>query len=473
MKICTLALALALFLCSLVTPVLSISVSLGGGDGVNSVSSSTNYNLDDSTRLQEQTALSGSGIVQSRAASGSGNNLIGQSVSGNEYSVKNIIDSSGSFSTSSSTAASGNSVGLSQSLVGSGDLSASLGGNTASGSTSQVTEVNNGALSSSQSLAAADGIYAVQSTQLSGESGGIGSSSSSAKNDVNVAGGFSRQGSLVADLSSIASDHSSVGGDASFNGFSVLDDEKMNKLTSDGLAFSVDGIYAQPSGDIGTFGLRAINLNKDEIGSDTSMLQTGPTVTSTGGNANAYVLMGRKWTQADPQIKMSLTNDANLAKTGMSTTSALAAVSTAANTWDAATNQNLFSDSGASLTTAVANHYDHINAMSFTPFAAGSTALASTGVWYKTQGVPAGQMYPIVESDIIFNLNDKWTTTGESGKLDFQSVALHEMGHTIGLGDLYNKAQFATDTIQVMHYYTGVKRTLGNGDAMGVWKLYG
>jgi len=66
---------------------------------------------------------------------------------------------------------------------------------------------------------------------------------------------------------------------------------------------------------------------------------------------------------------MSLTNDANLAKTGMSTTSALAAVSAAANTWDDATNQNLFSDSGASLTTAVANHYDHINAMSFTPFA--------------------------------------------------------------------------------------------------------
>ena len=473
MKICKLALALALFLCSSVTPVLSISVSLGGGDGANSVSSSTNYNLDDSTRLQEQTALSGSGIVQSRAASGSGNNLIGQLVSGNGYHVKNIIDSSGSFSTSSSTAASGNSVGLSQSLVGSGDLSTSLGGNTASGSTSQMTEVNNGALSTSQSLAAADGIYAGQSTQLSGESAGIVSSSSSEKNDINIAGGFSGQGNLVADLSAMASDSSSVGGDASFMGFSVLDNEKMNRLTSDGLAYSVDGLYAQPGGDFGTFGLSATNMNKGDIGSDTSMLQSGPAVTSSGGNANAYVLMGRKWTQTDPQIKMYLTNDANLAKAGMSTTSALSAVSAAANTWDDATNQNLFSDSGASLTTAVAGRYDHINAMSFTPFAVGSTALASTGVWYKTQGVTAGQMYPIVESDITFNLNNKWTTTGESGKIDFQSVALHEMGHTIGLGDLYNKAQFATDTRQVMHYYTGVKRTLGNGDATGVWKLYG
>ena len=85
-----------------------------------------------------------------------------------------------------------------------------------------------------------------------------------------------------------------MGGDASFMGFSVLDDEKMNKLTSDGLAYSVDGLYAQPSGDIGTFGLSAINLNKGDIGGDTSMLKTGPAVTSTGGNANAYVLYGPK-----------------------------------------------------------------------------------------------------------------------------------------------------------------------------------
>ena len=42
----------------------------------------------------------------------------------------------------------------------------------------------------------------------------------------------------------------------------------------------------------------------------------------------------------------------------------------------------------------------------------------------------------------------------------------------IGLGDLYGKTKFATDTRQVMHYYTGVKRTLGNGDKTGVWTLY-
>ena len=97
--------------------------------------------------------------------------------------------------------------------------------------------------------------------------------------------------------------------------------------------------------------------------------------------------------------------------------------------------------------------------------------MASAGTWYRLSKVDG--YYPIVESDIAFNSNYKWTTTGASGAYDFQSVALHEMGHTIGLGDLYNKAIFSKDTRQVMHYYTGVKRTLGNGDATGVWKLYG
>jgi hypothetical protein len=224
-----------------------------------------------------------------------------------------------------------------------------------------------------------------------------------------------------------------------------------------GLAFDGDALTLAPDGTIKSLGT----------------VQTGPAITATGGNAAAYILMGRKWTQTDPQIKMSLKDDALLAATGMSKTNVLGAVTAATNTWDDATNQNLFSDSGALLTTTANWKYDGVNNMAFTPYAAGCSAIAATGVWYKTQGIPAGQMYPIVESDMTFNSNLKWTATGEAGKLDFQSAALHELGHTIGLGDLYGRAEFSTDTRQVMHYYTGVKRTLGNGDATGVWKLYG
>jgi hypothetical protein len=467
MKTFVLVLALTAFLYSLMTPALCISVSLSGGTGGGSVSTSTTYSLDDSTRLQEQTVLSDGRMVQSREATGSGNNLIDQSVAGNAYSVNNVIDSSGSFSTSASTAASSTGIGLSQSLAGSGDLSTSIGGVTTSGSSGQISEVTGGTLSTTQTLAAASGVYAGQNTQLSGQTGGIGSSSTSKGNEIYLAGGFSGEGDLAADLLSIATDRSFVDGDASFLGVSVLGYDAMQTLNQGDIGYSIDGVYEQPGGQIGTFGLSATNYQGDsDIGSETSSLLSQPALTATGGNSNAYSLTGRKWVQKDPQIKMSV----NAAGSGLTTAQMQSAVTAAANTWDAATNQNLFHDGGAVATTAVQGKYDKQNVISFINYNPGCTALASAGTWYRLTKVDG--YYPIVESDIAFNSNYKWTTTGESGK-DFQSVALHEMGHTIGLGDIYNKVAFSKDTRQVMHYYTGIKRTLGNGDATGVWKLYG
>ena len=199
---------------------------------------------------------------------------------------------------------------------------------------------------------------------------------------------------------------------------------------------------------------------------------SGPVITSTGGNAAAYVLMGRKWNTTAPGFKkvvMSLKDDAYLAGTGMSKTGALEAIAGAESTWNNATNQRPFS--GTSALTATQNwKYDGVNNIAFTPYAPTCAAIAATGVWYKTQGVPVGTMYPILESDMTFNSNLKWTATGEAGKVDFQSVVLHELGHTIGLGDIYGKP--INDGLQIMGYYSG-RRTLGNGDATGVWKLYG
>ena len=75
-----------------------------------------------------------------------------------------------------------------------------------------------------------------------------------------------------------------------------------------------------------------------------------------------------------------------------------------------------------------------------------------------------------MESDLSFNTRYGWATNGRN--YDVQTTALHELGHTIGLGDLYGKSAYTQDTRQIMHYYTGVKRTLGNGDKTGAWLLY-
>jgi hypothetical protein len=473
MKGSFIGITLIMLFCSLMTPAMSISLSISGGTGGDFVSTSTSYALDGSTRLQERTVLSESQIVQSREAAGSGNNLIDQSMSGNEYNVNNVIGSSGSFSTSASTVASSTSIGLSQSLMGSGDLSTSIDGNTASGSSSQISEVTGGALSTTQTLAAAGSVYAGQDTQLSGDAGGIGSSSSSAENYINLAGGFSGQGNLEADLLAMASDRSFVYGDASFQGVSVLDDENMAVLASGEIGYSVEGLYAQPGGDLGTFGLSAVNLDKGSVDSDTSSLQEGPEITSEGGESASYSLNGRKWVQNDPQIKLYLKNDARLANEGLDRNVVSDTITDAANVWDDATNQNLFADTDLVRFTSdpatFSGRYDGKNVISWMPYVPGCTALASTGTWYRTTEIDG--YHPIVECDIAFNSNYRWSNTGSN--IDIQSVALHELGHMIGMGDIYNKAQFYRDSRQVMHYYTGVKHSLGNGDKTGVWKLYG
>jgi len=214
---------------------------------------------------------------------------------------------------------------------------------------------------------------------------------------------------------------------------------------------------------------------------------TKAVTTPDGGNPLAYCFLGgitmvRKWA-VNPMVRMSLGNNANFVTEGMSVANALAALTAATKTWDDATNQNLFSDMGANVTTAGSQKKDNVNAVFFLPFAVGSSGIAMTGSWYWTyangktsQHKFAGTLddpYQLIESDITMNSRNAWTATGEANKLDFQSVVLHELGHTLGLGDLYGKSAFAKDTRQVMHYYSGKKWTLGNGDANGLWRLYG
>jgi hypothetical protein len=454
-------LSLALIFCCLTTSVSALSLAFSSGNGGGSVSSSTEYILDASTRLQEQSVLEEREIVQYREITGSGRNRIDQLVGGDKYRASNVIESSGSFFTSSSVEASDNGVGLSQSLKGSGDLSVALAGKTASSSSSQVAEVSNGEMSTSQSLAAADGVYAGQSTKLSGQAGSIGSHSSSAGNEMDVSGGFSGEGNLEADLSAVASKRSEVSGGASFLGIPVLDESNMKDAASGDVAMSVEGLYSTPNGDLGEFGLTTANTENKGLGMVTSSLLTGPKLTPTGGRSGAYGLLGYRWNKLNPQIKWYLRDDANLRGEGLDKYAVQSAIAAASNTWDDATNQNLFADTNLVTisTTVKVDTYDGNNAVAW-----------NARTWYQASKV--GGYYSALESDINLNTAYSWSTTGSGSKIDAQSVVLHEMGHTVGLGDLYGKSQFASDTRQVMHYYTGVKRTLGNGDATGVWTLY-
>ena len=76
----------------------------------------------------------------------------------------------------------------------------------------------------------------------------------------------------------------------------------------------------------------------------------------------------------------------------------------------------------------------------------------------------------------IFNSNGfTWgnSTIDGSSVMDLQNIATHELGHAIGLKDLYSSAC----NTETMYKYSGVgdvqKRDLNGGDIAGVIALYG
>ena len=99
-----------------------------------------------------------------------------------------------------------------------------------------------------------------------------------------------------------------------------------------------------------------------------------------------------------------------------------------------------------------------------------SGAIAVTIVWGIFMGPPSGR--ELVEWDQVYDQVDfSWSTTGEAGKMDFENIATHEIGHSVGMGHPSSEC-----TEETMYAYADFgetkKRTLEAGDITGVQKLY-
>ncbi len=100
-----------------------------------------------------------------------------------------------------------------------------------------------------------------------------------------------------------------------------------------------------------------------------------------------------------------------------------------------------------------------------------ANAIAVTIVW----GIFSGPTFAreLVEWDQVYDDTDyDWSLAGEAGKMDFENIATHELGHTFGLRDMYD----ASCAVQTMYGYADFgetnKRTLESGDIKGISELY-
>lgn len=492
--------ARSVFICLLVICIagktaVGVTLRVSSSDNFEMSSSAQSFDLDTSTQLKQDILLEPGKISSSLQVAGAGNNRLVQSLSGSDYALTSDVNSEGTFSVLASSAASGEQASTNQDVAGEGCLSINVQSSRSSANAGQVASVADGVLSSSQILYASNeqGVFARQITDIEGQGGRVVSGALGAENVMLAEGNYYGQGSMKALLASAASERATASGFASIDDVCVLSSESMKAISSrsENVMMGLSGMRMAGDGnDMGSFDVSALNLDLD--GEKNSAEATGAVtseMTFSGGSYASFRLTGYRWNTLNPQLQLYL-NPIGM-PSELTTTTSKDAISAAANTWDDVADGNLFSD----INTVIVDENkvvddpfssspknDGYNVHGWKAF--GNSFVALNRWW--TDGTKKDGFYTITESDTWYNLDYEWTTSlttaQTTSKMDLQSVALHELGHCIGLGDIYSTTyggvlppsdERTSDYEQVMNLYDEPQRTLGNGDITGTQVLYG
>jgi len=191
------------------------------------------------------------------------------------------------------------------------------------------------------------------------------------------------------------------------------------------------------------------------------------TTTTTTSTCYSLFAKGASWKTTEPYITSNESgNEIDLVLT-----------ETSLETWDSEVGFNIFG-TGSSGTTDGADTVspDDKNEVQFESLGLDGT-IAYAIVWGIFSGRPSER--ELVEWDVVFNsdyaFGDAGTTDednlGDTSVMDYQNIATHEFGHSLGLTHPGN-----TCTDETMYAFASAgetkKRTLGDGDVVGVNKLY-
>lgn len=98
--------------------------------------------------------------------------------------------------------------------------------------------------------------------------------------------------------------------------------------------------------------------------------------------------------------------------------------------------------------------------------------IAVTVTWGYFSGSPG--MRRIVEFDILFDTDFNWEDAMDYSRfMDLQNIATHEIGHGLGLADLYEDTCVEETMYGYSNYGETEKRNLNTGDISGIQELYG
>jgi len=101
-----------------------------------------------------------------------------------------------------------------------------------------------------------------------------------------------------------------------------------------------------------------------------------------------------------------------------------------------------------------------------------SNVIAVTVVWGYFSGPP--QTREIKEFDVLFNTDYPWgNADADQTVMDLQNIATHEIGHGVGLDDIYQTTCNQVTMYGYSDYGETIKRTLEQPDITGLQKLYG
>jgi len=178
-----------------------------------------------------------------------------------------------------------------------------------------------------------------------------------------------------------------------------------------------------------------------------------------------FLAKGAKWKNVEPWIVDSANTD------GLAADFILENMTKDIDKWEDAVSPNtdILGTGNKVMTSFLPGTYNNKNEVSFARIDDSGT-IAVTYIWGIFGGLTSRRY--LAEWDQIYNDYYDWSDSGDENKMDFENIATHELGHSVGMGDLYTSGCAA----QTMYGYATegqiIKQTLEAGDIAGINLLY-